>query len=96
MSSYLQVVPRINPLWENNLKDAIKVIYKILALFPEGYNRFSVFLKTYQIANNLKYEVEYVDSKYYCSLIFVYDKNSSSRGRDPIVYSSINRALKGL
>lgn len=97
MNRYLRVVPRVNPLWGNNLDNAIKVIGKILSLFPEGsegYNRFLVFLKTYQIANNLKYEVEYVDSKYYCSLIFAYDKDSPNK--DPIVYSSINRALKGL
>lgn len=97
MNSYLRVVPRINPQWGNNLENAIYVVGKFLSLFPEGsegYNRFKVFLKTYQIANNLKYDVEYVDSKYYCSLIFVYDKNSSNK--EPIVYSSINRALKGL
>jgi len=70
---------------------------KILSLFPEGsegYNRFLVFLKTFQIANNLNYEVEDVYSKYYCSLVFWYDIFSSNK--DPIVYSSINRALKGL
>lgn len=97
INSYLRVVPRINPLWGNNLDNAISVVGKILSLFPEGsegYNRFLVFLKTFQIANNLNYEVEYVDSKYYCSLVFVYDINSSNK--DPIVYSSINRALKGL
>lgn len=27
----------------------------------------------------MKYEVEYVDSKYYCSLIFAYDKNSPNK-----------------
>ena len=68
-----------------------------LYLFPEGsegYARFKVFLNTFQIANNLTYEVEYADSTYYCSLVFVYNKNSPNK--DPIVYSSINRALKGL
>jgi hypothetical protein len=97
MNSYLRVVPRVNPLWVNNLENAIKVIGQFLSLFPagsEGYNRFAVFLKAYKIANNLNYEVEYVDSKYYCSLIFAYDNNSPNK--DPIVYSSINRALKGL
>ena len=97
INNYLKVVPRVNPLWGNNLENAISVIGKFLSLYPkgsEGHNRFLVFLKAYQIANNLNYEVEYVDSKYYCSLIFAYDKFLSNK--NPIVYSSINRALKGL
>jgi hypothetical protein len=97
INSYLRVVPRINPLLRNDLDNAIYVIGKFLSLFPEGsegYNRFLVFLKTYQTAKNLKYEVEYADSKDYCTLVFVYNKNLSKK--DPIVYSSINRALKGL
>lgn len=97
MNSHFWVVARINPLWGNNLDNAIYLVGKILSLFAEGsegYNRFLVFLKTFQIGNNLNYEVEYVDSKYYCSLVFNYDINSSNK--DPIVYSSINRALKGL
>ena len=35
-----------------------------------------------------------MDNKYYCFLVFVYDINSPDK--DPIVYSSINKALKGL
>jgi hypothetical protein len=38
--------------------------------------------------------MEEADSKYYCSLVFVYDKNTPDK--DPVVYSSINRAIKGL
>lgn len=97
INSYSKVVPRINPLWGNNLDSAIYEIENLLSSFPEGshgYNRFNIFLKTYKIANNLIYGVEDADSKYYCSLIFVYENNSSNK--DPIVYSSINKALKGL
>ena len=50
------------------------------------------------MANNFKYEdppgIEDVDNKYCCFLVFVYDINSPDK--DPRVYSSINRALKGL
>ena len=97
INSNYKVIPRVNPQWGNNLDHAISVIEELLSLFivgSEGYNRFLVFLKSFQIANNLNYEVEFVDSKYYCSLVFVYDINSLNK--DPIVYSSINRALKGL
>ena len=59
-----------------------------------GYNRLLVFLKTFKIANGLNYSVEDMDNKYYCFLVFVYDINSPDK--DPIVYSSINKALKGL
>jgi hypothetical protein len=76
---------------------AISIINKFLSLFPEdskGYKRFYVFLKTFMTANNLKYEIEDADSKYCCFLVFAYEKNSSNK--NPIVYSSINRAMKGL
>jgi len=79
------------------LESAILVIKKLLTSFPagsEGYNRLNVFLKTYITANKLKYELEEADSKYYCFLVFVYDKDSPNKNL--IVYSSINRALKGL
>lgn len=92
-----KVIPRVNPQWGNNLDNAISVIEKLLSLFDvgsEGYNRLYVFLKTFKTANNLKYEFEDVDNRYYCFLVFVYDINSPDK--DPIVYSSINRALKGL
>lgn len=97
INSNFSVIPRVNPQWGNNLDNAILVIKKLLFLFPEdseGYNRFSVFLKTYVLANNLEYSMEEADSKYYCSLVFVYDKNTPDK--DPVVYSSINRAIKGL
>ena len=97
MNSYFKVVPRVNPQWGNNLDNAIIHIKEILSLFPEGsegYNRFSVFLKTYELASNLEYNMEEPDSKYYCSLVFVYNKNSPDK--EAVVYSSINKAMKGL
>ena len=35
MNSYLQVIPRVNPLLGNSLDNAIDVIGKFLSLFPE-------------------------------------------------------------
>lgn len=93
----LKVIPRINPQWGNNLENAISIIEKLLSKFTAGtlgYNRLLVFLKTFKIANGLNYSVEDMDNKYYCFLVFVYDINSPDK--DPIVYSSINKALKGL
>jgi hypothetical protein len=93
----LRVIPKINPQWGNNLENAIATIEKLLFLFPEGsegYNRINVFLKTFKIAKGLNYKPEDADNKYYCFLVFVYDINSLHE--HPIVYSSINRALKGL
>jgi hypothetical protein len=91
-----KVIPRVNPQW-GNLDNAILTIENLLSLFSkdsEGYNRLNVFLKTFKIANSLNYTSEDIDNKYYCFLVFVYDINSSDK--NPIVYSSINRALKSL
>lgn len=97
----LKVIPAltgsVNPQWGNNLDNAISVIEELLSLFEVGsedYNRLFVFLKTFKTANNLNYEFVDVDNRYYCFLVFVYDINSPDK--NPIVYSSINRALKGL
>ncbi len=95
INSYLKVIPRINPQWGNKLDHAIFVIEKLLSLFTvgsEGYNRLDVFLKVFKRANNLNFQEEY--SKYYCFLVFLYDINSPNK--EPIIYSSINKALKGL
>ena len=92
-----KVIPRVNPQWGNELGNAISVIKNLLSLFTlnsEGYNRLYVFLQTYKKANNLKFGPEDMDNKYYCFLVFVYDIYSPYK--DPLVYSSINRALKGL
>lgn len=97
INSNLSVIPRINPQWGNNLNNAIETIEKLLSLFTvgsEGYNRINVFLKTFKIANGLNYKPEDADNKYYCFLVFVYDITKPHER--PIVYSSINRALKGL
>ena len=96
MNSYYKVTPRVNPQW-GNLDSAILTVEKLLSLFSkssEGYARLAVFLKTFKTANSLNYTPEDIDNKYYCFLVFVYDVNWPDK--DPIVYSSINRALKGL
>lgn len=96
INSNYKVIPRVNPQW-GNLDNAINTVEKLLSLFSndsEGYNRLAVFLKTLETANSLTYTSEDLDSKFYCFLIFAYDVNSSDQ--DPIVYSSINKALKGL
>jgi len=60
----------------------------------EGYNRLLIFLKAFKIANGLNYSTEDMDNKYYCFLVFVYDINLLNQ--EPMVYSSINKALQGL
>ena len=97
INSNLKVIPRINPQWGNHLDHAIFVIEKLLSLFTvgsDGYNRLYVFLQTFKTANNLKFEQEDIDNKYFCFLVFVYDISSPSK--KPIIYSSINRTLKAL
>lgn len=96
INSNYKVIPRVNPQW-GNLDNAILTIENLLSLFTkgsEGYIRLTVLLKTFKTANSLSYTSEDLDNKYYCFLVFVYDVNSPSK--NPIVYSSINRALKGL
>jgi len=97
INSNFKVIPRINPQLGNNLDHAIFVIEKLLSLFTIGsgsYNRLYIFLKTFKMANHLKFEQEYIDNKYFCFLVFVYDISSCSK--KPIIYSSINRTLKVL
>lgn len=96
VNNYSKVTPRVNPQW-GNLDSAILLVEKLLSLFSkssEGYAIFAVWLKILKTANSLDYTPEDLDNKYYCFLVFVYDVNSPNK--DPIVYSSINRALKGL
>ena len=80
---YFKVIPRVNPLASplagNNLNQAISVIEKLLSLFSigyEGYNRLNVFLQTFKTANNLKFESEDNDNRYYFFLVFVYDSRT--------------------
>lgn len=93
-----KVVPKVNPRQSRgNLDNAILTINKLLSLFSkgsEGYNRLLIFLKTFKTANCLRYTSEDIDNKYYCFLVFAYSVNSPNK--DPMVYSSINKALKGL
>lgn len=96
INRYINVTPRVNPQW-GDLDDAILTIENLLLLFSkgsEGYNRLAVFLKIFKTANNLSYTPEDIDNKYYSFLVYAYDVHLPSR--DPIVYSSINRALKEL
>jgi hypothetical protein len=68
-----------------------------MSLLPEnseGYIRILVFLQTFERARNLKFEQLDFDNKYSCFLIFAYDIKKPNN--EPIVYSSINRALKAL
>jgi hypothetical protein len=91
-----KVIPRVNPQW-GKLDNAILIIENLLSLFSkgsEGYNRLDVFLKIFKLSNSLNYTSEDIDNKYSCFLVFVYDVNLPDK--DPIVYSSINKALKGL
>jgi len=97
INSNYKVIPRVNPQWGNNLDHAIFVIEKLLSLFTvgsEGFERLSVFLNLFKTANNIKFEQEDLGNKYYCFLVFVYDITSPNK--NPTIYSSINRALKGL
>lgn len=96
INSNYNVTPRVNPQW-GNLDNAILTVEKLLSLFSKdsvGYRRLAIFLKTLKTANSLTFDSEDLDSKYYCFLIFAYDVNSPNK--DPIVYSSINRAMQGL
>jgi hypothetical protein len=68
-----------------------------LSLFTigsKGYNRLQVFLQIFKIANYLKFEEQDIDNRYYCFLVFVYHINSPNKKL--VIYSSINKALKGL
>jgi hypothetical protein len=97
ISSNLKVIPRINPQWGNNLDHSIFVIEKLLSLFTTGsddYKKLYAFLQTLKTATHLKFEQEYLDNKYFCFLVFVYD--ISSPNKKPIINSSINRTLKAL
>lgn len=96
INNTLKVIPRIDPQW-GNFDNALVLINKLLSLFPkgsDGYIRFFVFKWVFNAAKDIKYTSEDLDNKYYCFLVFVYDV--SLPNNNPIIYSSINRALKGL
>ena len=97
INSNYKVIPRVNPQWGNNLDNAIIVIERLLSLFTtgsEGFERLSIFLQTFKTANKIKFEQEDLDNKYYCFLVFMYD--ITNQKKNPIIYSSTNKALKGL
>jgi len=65
-------VPHVVGKAGNHLDHAISVIEKLFSLFivgSEGYNRLNVFLQTFKTANNLNFEVEDTDNRYYCFLV---------------------------
>lgn len=97
INSNYKVIPRVNPQWGNNLDNAIIEIERLLSLFTtgsEGFERLSIFLQTFKTANKIKFEQEDLDNKYYCFLVFMYD--ITNHKKNPIIYSSTNKALKGL
>jgi len=59
-----------------------------------GFNRFQKFLTAYTIAKELKSDPKFLQEKHFSNLVFVYNKRFPEK--DPIVYSSINKALKSL
>ncbi len=104
----LNVIPRINPQWKD-LDIAIIKIKEYLDLFSSsGYDhttntlafvRFTKFLKAYSIAKDYNLNLDnktdgFSADKHYSNLIFVYDKDLPNN--QPVVYSSINKALKSL
>lgn len=94
INNTLKVIPRIDPQW-GNFDNALVLINKLLSLFPkDGYIRFLVFKSVFNAAKDIKYTSEDLDNKYSCFLVFVYDVSLPKN--NPIIYSSINRALKGL
>lgn len=104
INKYYKVTPRVNPQW-GNLDSAILLapvknpglVESLLSLFSkssDGYAIFAAWFKILKTANSLIYTPEDIDNKYSCFLVYVYDV--SLPNKNPIVYSSINRALKGL
>ena len=96
INRYFSVVPRINPQW-SDIDTAIIHIKEFLFLFEQdsfGFNRFQKFLTAYTIAKELKSDPKFLQEKHFSNLVFVYNKRFPEK--DPIVYSSINKALKSL
>lgn len=94
---YRKVTPRVDSQWGNNLDHAIFVTERLLSYFDkysEGFIRLSIFLQVFKTANKFKYEEEDIGNKFSSFLVFVYD--IKTKNTNPIVYSSINKALKAL
>ena len=108
INSYFKVTPRINPQFASNgmLDKAIIVIEELLSLFivgSDGHKRLSVFLQTFKVASKIKLDStldptagigENSFNMAQSFLVFVYDINLPNE--NPIIYSSLNRAIKGL
>lgn len=90
------VVPRINNQWED-LDIAISQIKEFLLEFEKdsfGYSRFQKFLKSFMLVKDLKLDPTFSEDKHLSNLVFVYDKAFPEK--EPIVYSSVNKAMKAL
>lgn len=97
INSTYKVIPRINPQLANRLNQAVGAIEELLSLFTvgsEGFERLSVFLQTFKVASQINFDPESLYNKYHSLIVFVYDITSPNE--NPFIYSSINRALKGL
>lgn len=103
INKYFNISPKIYPkiiMKENDPKvvfdQTIIGIEKLLSFFvvgSKGYIRLKVFLKAFMLARDLKYELEDLGARHSSILVFVYEHFSD---KDPIIYSSINKALNGL
>lgn len=70
---------------------------ELLSLFTvgsKGFERLSVLLQTFKVASQINFDPESLYNKYHSLVVFVYEIISPNE--NPFIYSSINRALKGL
>lgn len=96
INKYFKVVPKIYPQWgELDIAiDKIKVYQSFFLTNEFGFIRFEKFLKVFMICKELKFKIVDAGNVGYANLVFVYKQ--SSPYNEPIVYSSINKALKAL
>jgi hypothetical protein len=76
---------------------AISQIKEFLLEFEKdsfGYSRFQKFLKSFMLVKDLKLDPTFSEDKHLSNLVFVYDKAFPEK--EPIVYSSVNKAMKAL
>jgi hypothetical protein len=98
INKYFNVVPKINPQWED-IELALNRIKSFQSQFPKdsfGFIRFDKFLKAFTIAKEMDIEnkLKEEETLRYSTLVFLYRK--SLPDKEPIVYSSINKTLKSL
>lgn len=92
MNKNYKVGIRIYPQF-GSAGNAILLVELILTLFSPSSQEYAIFLawlKTLQIANSLDFTPKELDG-HIGVLVFVYDIDSP--GKDPIVYTSMNKAL---